>query len=94
MMAGKHMGDFFGFSYFSQKQTVQFENPAVQTYSRLRRIFWSEQNLRENLLEKIQWSTDGAHGGRRLDFMKNHEILDLSIALGSIFGGKYRYANV
>ena len=53
MMAGNYMGDFFGFSYFSQKQTVQFENPAVQTYSRLRRIFWPEQNFPEHLLEKV-----------------------------------------
>ena len=47
------MGDFFGYSYFSQKQTVQFENPAVKTYSRSRRIFWSEQKFPENLLEKV-----------------------------------------
>ena len=74
MMAGNYMGDFFGYSYFSQKQTVQFENPAVKIYSRLRRIFWPEQNFPENLLEKVSWVTDGARGGRRRDFMKNHEI--------------------
>ena len=94
MMAGNYMGDFVGFSYFSQKQTVQFENPAIQTYSRLRRIFWPEQNSPENLLAKVPVACTGAHGGRRFDFMKNHEILDLSIVLGSIFGWKSRYANV
>ena len=63
MMAGNYMGVFFGFPYFSQKQAVQFENPAVQTYSRLRRIFWPEQNFPENLLEKVTVGHGRAHGG-------------------------------
>ena len=53
MMDGNYMGDFFGFLRFLKNPTVQFRNPAVQTYRRLRRIFWPEQYFRENLPGKV-----------------------------------------
>ena len=63
MVAGNYMGEFFGFSYFLKNTTVQFENPAVQTHFRLRRIFWPEQDPWENLLEKVPVGHRRAHGG-------------------------------
>ena len=51
MMAGNYMGDFYWFVFvFDENQTVQFENPAVQTYRRLRRIGQPEQNFRGNVV--------------------------------------------
>ena len=52
MMAGNYMGDFVGFSDILENTTVQLKKPAVQTWIRLRRIFYPEQYSRDNLLEK------------------------------------------
>ena len=44
---------------FPKNPTVQFENPTVQTWGRLRRIFQLEQYFRYNLWEKVlagSWS--------------------------------------
>ena len=64
---------------------MQFENPAVETHFRLRRIFLPEQYFLENLLGKVLVGHGRAHGSRRRDLLNNHEIWDFAMGLGSFF---------
>ena len=47
------MVGFVVFPYVLKIPTVQFENPAAQTWRGLRRIFEPEQYFRENVLENV-----------------------------------------
>ena len=93
-MAGNNMGYLFGLLRFLKNSTVQFRNPAVQTYRRLRRIFLPEQYFREMLLEKVlavAWS-----GTSRL-MTRNYEKMNVCIwdTFWAAFSAeKSRYANV